>query len=68
MFNSFYENTKLQYERQKKELKQDLKNTQKDLERTQQDIKSVQKELSYKIEHPYRSAAGHFKRRVKSKL
>ena len=68
MFNSFYENTKLQYERQKKELKQDLKNTQKDLERTQQDIKSVQKELSYKIEHPYRSAAGHFKRKLKSKL
>ena len=67
MFDSFYENTKLGYERQIKELKKDVEKTRQDLERTRQDVESAQKELKYKVEHPYRSVAGHVKRKVKSK-
>lgn len=67
MFDSFYENTKLGYERQIEELKKELEKTRRDLERTRQDVESTQKELRYKVEHPYRSVAGHVKRKVKSK-
>jgi SAM-dependent methyltransferase len=67
MFDSFYENTKLGYERQIKELKKELEKTRQDVERTKQNVESAQKELRYKVEHPYRSVAGHVKRKVKSK-
>ncbi len=60
MFNSFYENTKLGYEQQIKELI-------KELDKTQQRAQSAQQLLKYKVEHPYRAVAGHFKRKVKSK-
>ncbi len=68
MFNSFYEDTKLGYKQQIKELKKNLERTQNNLKRIQHDAESAQKELRYKVEHPYRSVAGHFKRKVKSKL
>ncbi|MBI4091684.1 MAG: methyltransferase domain-containing protein [Candidatus Levybacteria bacterium] len=68
MFNNYYENTKLDYEKQIKKLKGDLKSTKKDLEIIQHSAKNAQEELKHKAEHPYRSAAGHLKRKVKSKL
>lgn len=68
MFNSYYENTKVGYERQIKELKNDLEKTRKDLATVQHDAQSAQEELRHKVKHPYRSAAGHLKRKVKSKL
>ncbi len=68
MFNSFYENTKLEYERQMRGLKKELEIARSELEQAQKESGRTQKELRYKIEHPYRSAAGHFKRKTKSRL
>lgn len=68
MFNNFYENTKLEYEQRIKELMKKLEKTQQNVKSIQRNVESVQKELKYKVEHPYRSVAGHVKRKVKSKL
>lgn len=67
MFNSFYENTKQGYEQQINRLRKELKITQTGLEQSHKELERARKELSYKIEHPYRSVAGHFKRKVKPK-
>lgn len=64
MFDSFYENTKLGYEHQIKELKQKLEKTQLDLDSAKKNAHHAQELLRYKVEHPYRSAAGHAKRKL----